>query len=294
VCCECDTVRFCDEHTVAIPGRELWRTCARLGILLYSGWIPGREVVRLGVDGLSRASGVDNGDLRTGPVARQGIAQLCTDLGWRISVDLFSSPENSLCVRFCTRLHTTLGETADAFTRQSWSSYNCVCGSRHADVVYAFPPDPILLRVWSRLRRDGTRGLALVPQWVSAPWWSILKSGLVREMIHIPGSDIGVVTGNGKDGGRAGPDRLGARSYVLVAFDFAPGRFTFEPYCAQARPRRCVHERRRRSALDRHCSCIWRTPSLGCRPLRGRRRWESCDGGGGSGSVGRGGHPHAT
>ena len=176
--------------------------------------------------------------MRTGPVARQGIDRLCTDLGWTISVDLFASPENSLCARFCTRLHTTLGETADAFTRQSWSSYNCVCGSRHADVVYAFPPDPILLRVWSRLRRDGARGLALVPQWVSAPWWSILRSGLVREMVHIPGSDVGVVTGNGKDGRRAGPDRLGTRSYVLVAFDFAPGKFTFEPHCAQARPRR--------------------------------------------------------
>ena len=192
---------------------------------------------------------------RTVPDAVVSQLHLVIDL-WTISVDLFASPENSLCARFCTRLHTTLGETADAFTRQSWSSYNCVCGSRHADVVYAFPPDPILLRVWSRLRRDGARGLALVPQWVSAPWWSILRSGLVREMVHIPGSDIGVVTGNGKDGRRAGPDRLGTRSYVLVAFDFAPGKFTFEPHCAQARPRRvCSGEEaseRARSALLLH------------------------------------------
>ena len=43
---------------------------------------------------------------------------------------------------------------------------------------------------------------------------------------------------------------------MLVAFDFAPGRFTFEPYCAQARPRRvCSREEaseRARSALLLH------------------------------------------
>ena len=216
---------------------ELWRTCARLGVLLYSGWIPGREVVRLGVDGLSRESGVDHGDLRTGPLAREGIERWCEDLGWNLSVDLFASPENSLCTRFCTRFQTLRGETVDAFTRSSWSSYDCVCGGRHAEVVFVFPPDQLLLPVWSRLKRDGARGMALVPKWVSAPWWSILKSGLVRDMKNIPGSDVRAVSNDESRGRRTDPERLRTRDYVLVAFDFAGGTLTLSPPCAQAQPR---------------------------------------------------------
>ena len=216
---------------------ELWRTCARLGVLLYSGWIPGREVVRLGVDGLSRESGVDHGDLRTGPLAREGIERWCEDLGWNLSVDLFASPENSLCTRFCTRFQTLRGETVDAFTRSSWSSYDCVCGGRHAEIVFVFPPDQLLLPVWSRLKRDGAKGMALVPKWVSAPWWSILKSGLVRDMKNIPGSDVRAVSNDESRGRRTDPERLRTRDYVLVAFDFAGGTLTLSPPCAQARPR---------------------------------------------------------
>ena len=68
-------------------------------------------MVRLGVDGLSRESGVDEGDLRTGPLARAGLSRLCASFGWQLSIDLFASPENSLCPRFCARFQTLHGET---------------------------------------------------------------------------------------------------------------------------------------------------------------------------------------
>ncbi len=60
---------------------------------------------------------------------------------------------------------------------------------------------------------------------------------IVRDMKHIPGSDVRAVSNDENRGRRTDPARLRTRDYVLVAFDFAEGTLTLSPPCAQAQPR---------------------------------------------------------
>ena len=233
--CEC-VVRAIQKGSVTSEvlqkqARRLWQECARLGILFYSGWVPGKEVVRLGADALSREGGCDVSDVRTGPTAGEGIRRLCRARSWTLTIDLFASTPNAVVPRFCAGRHAGAEEQVDAFTKPSWSYLDCRCGAKHEEIVYAFPPDPILLPVWSRLRRDGAKGIALAPHWVSAPWWSILKSGAVGDLIHVPGADLRI----GDVGSLASSmrDRYNARSYVLLAFDFSRPAAPCAPPCEQ-------------------------------------------------------------
>lgn len=236
--CEC-VVRAMQEGSVTSEvlqrqARRVWQECARLGILLYSGWVPGKEIVRLGVDALSREEGCDKTDVRTGQSAKAGVRRLCSGLGWTLTVDLFASKENAMAPRFCAWRHAGAEECVDAFSRPAWGYVDCQCGSRHSEVVYVFPPDPLLLPVWTRLRRDGARGIALSPHWVSAAWWSILKAGAVSDLLRIPGRDMQI----GDVGKVASSLRniYDARSYVLVAFDFSQTHVPCATPCAQVGP----------------------------------------------------------
>ena len=37
----------------------MWESAASLGVVLFSGWVPGTEIIRSGADALSREEGLD-------------------------------------------------------------------------------------------------------------------------------------------------------------------------------------------------------------------------------------------
>jgi hypothetical protein len=76
-----------------------------------------------------------------------------------VTIDLFATASNARCARYCSRAHEADAERTDAFTMLDWSASNCpVCGLRHGEVVYAYPPTvplyPIHLRPLYLIHRD--------------------------------------------------------------------------------------------------------------------------------------------
>jgi len=48
----------------------------------------------------------------------------------------------------------------------------------------------LLLPTWLRLERDGVTGIAIVPMSPTAPWWTIMKGGLISELQTFAGTSL--------------------------------------------------------------------------------------------------------
>lgn len=51
----------------------------------------------------------------------------------------------------------------DAFSARSWNHGKCVCGRRHRETGFFFPPNGLEDTVVRRAKSDGARGIFLVP-----------------------------------------------------------------------------------------------------------------------------------
>ena len=51
----------------------------------------------------------------------------------------------------------------DAFSARSWNHGTCVCGRRHRETGFFFPPNGLEDTVVRRAKSDGARGIFLVP-----------------------------------------------------------------------------------------------------------------------------------
>jgi len=71
-------------------------------------------------------------------------------------------------------------------------------------------------RCWTKLKRDGARGLAVVPTRPGSPWWPLLLQGKVLDAIHVTGQDL-VVPAAADTYAHA----MRAQAFSIVAFDFA-------------------------------------------------------------------------
>lgn len=217
---------------------QMWELSASMGITLFSGWVPGTDIIRSGADGLSREDGLDWHGWGPGTATQSVVQDMAAVLGWKLTVDLFASGDNAKCDRFFARRHCPGVESVNAFETPSWGHSVCPCTRVHRETVYVCPPEPLLLPTWIKLMRDEARGIAVVPKLVGAPWWALLKEAEVkipgrRTFATFKGKDLSLPTGCtslNKHG------RLDNRQYVVVAFDFRKNVLdnTFCDPCEQA------------------------------------------------------------
>ena len=203
-------------HRLAL---KIWRAAAHYSILLFSGWVPGDEIIRSGADSMSRDRGLDwNGlGLDKSTKAWAAVQALLSAQGWQLTLDLFASAENNKCERFFSRFHVPAAEHTDAFSAATWTDGTCPCGGQAREVVLAFPPHDLTLKMWSRLEREQSRGIAVVRRHTTATWWPIMLNGLLGRYIRVKGAQFSVPAGCEPALMRA---HYYENDYVILAFDF--------------------------------------------------------------------------
>jgi hypothetical protein len=146
---------------------------------------PGRVLIDEGVDDLSRDDALTVTGPSSSPDLRTRAHALAYSLGWVLSVDAFATASNTIVPRFFARYAEPDAEAEDAFTVPDWNSSLCPsCCDTHREVLFAYPPPPLLNRFVAKARADGVRALVLTPLAVSAPYWNKLLRASV-----VPGED---------------------------------------------------------------------------------------------------------
>ncbi|KAJ1176911.1 hypothetical protein NDU88_002178 [Pleurodeles waltl] len=78
-------------------------------------------------------------------------------------VDLFATQENAHCPLFCSLQYPLLGALGDAF-QMSW----------RGQLLYAFPPIPLIPRVLRKVRQDQAQVILVAPDWPRRVWYTDL------------------------------------------------------------------------------------------------------------------------
>ena len=202
-------------HDTAV---EIWREAARMDVSLFSGWVPGKEIIKSGSDGLSREDGYDWGGLSARGKAWDAVESLLKRNGWRLTVDLFASQANAKTERFYSLFHEPAAEMVDAFKALSWGSAPCQgCRGRHRETVLAFPPHALLMPAWARLRKDKARGIFIMKKHLSSPAFPIMLDGKIGRGVEVSGEVFGLPAGCEKGLTAQG---VMTDTYIIVAFDF--------------------------------------------------------------------------
>ena len=95
-------------------------------------------------------------------------------------MDAFASAYNRLVERYYAEFPEPDAEAVDALAVTDWNSSVCPsCGRPHREVVFAFPPKPLVQRFVDKARADGIRAIVLVPASIMESYWPRLLSAAV-------------------------------------------------------------------------------------------------------------------
>jgi len=164
------TLRFCWELDV-----EVHRAC----------WIPAREMIRRGVDGLSRV--VDRGDWTLTESAWCRIAEWAPGL----QVDRFADWCNTKLPRWNTRWAQPGAEAVNAMAQDWRGTRSFVC-----------PPTGMIEAVVELVRQQSAAAVLVVPEWRAQAWWVTLAG------VATNAADW-MLLGEAKDVTRPGPSGRG-------------------------------------------------------------------------------------
>jgi hypothetical protein len=171
----------------------LW-ACLDLGVELEdTQWIPSRQMVTTGVDGLSRW--VDSSDWR---VSNETWARI-TAWAPGLQVDRFAAVDNHRLSRWCSRWAQPGTEHVDALTadwRATWS--------------YACPPLSLVSATVALLQQQQAAAVLVVPQWTDRAWWSSLTA--------MAGGGHWLRLGTGTEAMEVGPSGKGGIMHKQWAF----------------------------------------------------------------------------
>ncbi len=141
------------------------RTAAASDSSVVVLWVPGKELVDIGVDDLSRARVRNLHDVQLCPESLTSVFSLAEAyLGSRPTVDWFASSASAKLPRFWSWFWQPDAEGTDAFLALSWSSSPFSCSSAHQEISLFFPPVPLLARVWASIKQEGALGVIIVPR----------------------------------------------------------------------------------------------------------------------------------
>nr|XP_016847900.1 PREDICTED: uncharacterized protein LOC107982642 [Anolis carolinensis] len=151
---------------------RIWEWCIRRHVFLVVIHLPGVDNVF--ADSLSRTT-LNNHEWH---LHRREFKFITRRWGTP-TIDLFASPANTQCPRFCARMrpHASPGCLGDAFLF-SWVP----------DLLYAFPPLPLLARVVAKIVSDNSNCILIAPWWPRQPWFATLLEASRGDYIHLRNS----------------------------------------------------------------------------------------------------------
>jgi len=89
-------------------------------------------------------------------------------------IDLFATRINKKCKDYVSWTKDPGAIAVDAFTI-GWKKF----------FFYAFPPFALIIRVLQKIKAEGARGIVVVPQWPTQPWYPLFLSMLETEVLLI-------------------------------------------------------------------------------------------------------------
>ncbi|XP_068128007.1 uncharacterized protein [Hyperolius riggenbachi] len=91
------------------------------------------------------------------------------------AVDLFARRQNSKCLKFCSLYPKDNPWEIDAFSIE-W----------RLNLMYAFPPIPLISRVLNKIMQDRAQVILIVPFWPKRPWFALLQNLAMCQPIMLP------------------------------------------------------------------------------------------------------------
>lgn len=103
------------------------------------------------------------------------VFKMIADLWGSPDIDLFATKKNRQVRTFCSLNPRENPWAVDALlVKWEW------------DLVYAFPPLPLIARVLVKIREEGARVILIAPFWPKRAWFSLLWSMSVAEPWVLP------------------------------------------------------------------------------------------------------------
>ncbi|KAJ1095605.1 hypothetical protein NDU88_000764 [Pleurodeles waltl] len=147
---------------------RLWSWAKDHQICLVANHLAG--VLNVRADSLSRQFSADH-EWRLHPDQVRLIFQM-----WGFPrIDLFATRENAHCPLFCSLQYPMQGALGDAF-QITW------CGQ----LLYAFPPIPLIPRVLRKIRQDRALVILIAPDWPRRVWYSDLLQLSMCPPLRLP------------------------------------------------------------------------------------------------------------
>lgn len=157
-------VRFPHLNNLA---RTIWQWCEERKIWLYASYINTKDNIE--ADQESRRINPDT-EIELNRSAFQIISQ---KLG-QPDIDLFASRTNAKCDLYVSWKRDPEAFTVDAFTL-NWNPW----------FFYSFPPFSIILKCLNKIINDKAEGILVYPLWPSQPWYPLLQSLIVSDVLYL-------------------------------------------------------------------------------------------------------------
>ncbi|XP_075796040.1 uncharacterized protein LOC142831042 [Pelodiscus sinensis] len=155
-------------HSLCIEAILLWNWCNRHNVIITAAYFP--EEDNITTDALSRH------------FVQQHEWELHTDIlhllfnHWGyLSIDLFATQYNAKCAQYYSRAGIVWASKGDAFL-YNWSQ----------QLLYAFPPIPLIPKVLEKVAINGARVILVAPFWPRQTWFPYLFRMSPHPPYHLP------------------------------------------------------------------------------------------------------------
>lgn len=142
--------------------QQIWEWCEARRIWIHASYIPTKHNIY--ADAASRISNIDT----EWELCNKAFENIIKKFG-SFTIDLFASYSNKKVKKFCSRFPNPGAFKVDAFTI-SWEN----------KFAYAFLPFALILPTLRKFITDKAKGVIIVPNWPTQPWFPLFNS-LLRE-----------------------------------------------------------------------------------------------------------------
>ena len=151
--------------------KQLWEQCIARHIWVSVAHIPGRD--NLVADFDSRR----NEKASEWMLDSQCLAKALKDLQYTPNIDLFASRLNRQFANYVSYRSDRQALSIDAFSL-TWAD----------KMFYAFPPFSVILNVLKKIKEDRARGVCVLPNWPTQPWYPKALAMMEKPPIHLKAS----------------------------------------------------------------------------------------------------------
>lgn len=151
--------------------RQIWQWCEARKLWIFASYIKSKE--NINADFESRVVNIDT----EWQLSTDAFNIIMTKLGMP-EIDIFASRVNAKCDKYISWHRDPSAWNVDAFT-VNWSKF----------FFYAFPPFCLLLKAVQKIRTDRATGIVVFPMWPSQPWYPLLMSMVVSEIVSMNPSE---------------------------------------------------------------------------------------------------------